>query len=230
MNKKELTLINLCQKLNWNCSKNVENFAKAKGEKCSNGADCASGKCVGGNSCKSGFNDPNCAKCQPSSKTYAGTCYYCNNGYYRDGSTGWVCKKKQDDSTSDMAEWGKKCTQNSECTSNNCLGGYCCKKSLSAKDSAGNFTHPKLKNCVRCRESSNKGGRGSCANCAAGFERGSHTGWKCKAIPGYVAPDSSQDMVIDSSGQQELQTAGSTVGATVGSTVGATVGATVREK
>jgi hypothetical protein len=192
MNRKMIIIIIIVLLLfgyNCGCSK-VEGFSKQKGQKCNKNLDCGSKKCLGGYCCKinkprNDGNDPQCAQCQPVSSQYAGSCNYCYNGYYRNPSTKWVCTKIQDKSNKDISEWGKKCNKDIDCMSKNCLGGYCCRKSLSKKDSSGNFTHPKLKNCKRCRESSNKGGKGSCADCKSGFERGSHTGWKCKAIPGY---------------------------------------------
>ena len=78
------------------CKTNYEkvgNVCKKKGVTCSSNSECKSNKCLGGSCCKDSMEDPNCKICHSLTDSHPGACLVCNNGYAKNSSTGWKCKK-----------------------------------------------------------------------------------------------------------------------------------------
>ena len=116
------------------------------GSACATGSSCTSGICLGGSCCTSAVD--NCASCSPvTAGVSAGLSNACTSPYALTGSaTSFSCT---------TLSVGSPCVISSDCTSNVCVGGFCCSDAVD--------------NCISCAPASAGSSAGLCNSCASPY-------------------------------------------------------------
>ena len=103
------------------------------------------------------MEDPNCKTCHSLTDSHPGACLVCNNGYAKNSSTGWKCKK---------LDIGEKCNNNNVCKSgNNKCKVRCCKNDIDS-------------NCAEC------GSDGNCKICKPNYKLNSQKNCELDVVDG----------------------------------------------